>query len=325
MEPVKDQGHSPAEPVIAVAAAPAEPAVEAAASLTVADAIPSPTTAEAVPSPIPAEGSSIAPAPPSEPAAQSPATAPIAEPAAQNHAAMTPPLPSGQPLRIVPITSGAEGEKLRPTRTLGKPPEPATPSRSSRFGLLAASIALAAGFGAAAGAAGTASVSRLLATPPPAPISVERVDNTGEIKALRESIAQMRGSVRTLSEGITTLRANADQSAKANQAQFAKLGETLDRLDRRATASAAAPEITGSINKPPPLPPLDPKAKPPVIEGWTLRDVYDGVAFVQQGRAQEGVEVVIGDDIRGVGRVQDIRRQDGRWVVVTNRGIIVSR
>jgi hypothetical protein len=36
-------------------------------------------------------------------------------------------------------------------------------------------------------------------------------------------------------------------------------------------------------------------------------------------------EVYPGDPLPGVGRVNAIRRQDGRWVVVTDRGLIVAR
>jgi len=54
-----------------------------------------------------------------------------------------------------------------------------------------------------------------------------------------------------------------------------------------------------------------------------LRDVYDGGAVVE-GRSGT-YEVYAGDPIPGVGRVDAIRRQDGRWVVVTSRGLIVAR
>jgi hypothetical protein len=36
-------------------------------------------------------------------------------------------------------------------------------------------------------------------------------------------------------------------------------------------------------------------------------------------------EVVPGANLPGLGRVETIRRQDGRWVVVTSRGLIVAR
>jgi hypothetical protein len=36
-------------------------------------------------------------------------------------------------------------------------------------------------------------------------------------------------------------------------------------------------------------------------------------------------EVYAGDPVPGAGRVDAIRRQDGRWVVVTSKGLIVGR
>jgi len=36
------------------------------------------------------------------------------------------------------------------------------------------------------------------------------------------------------------------------------------------------------------------------------------------------IEVEAGDVVPGVGRIESIRRQDGRWMVVTSNGIIPS-
>jgi hypothetical protein len=75
------------------------------------------------------------------------------------------------------------------------------------------------------------------------------------------------------------------------------------------------PEATGSIaEKQPP--------KPAVVEGWILRDIHDGFALVEGRRGM--MEVGPGSNIPGVGRVETIKKQDGRWIVVTPKGIIVS-
>jgi hypothetical protein len=59
------------------------------------------------------------------------------------------------------------------------------------------------------------------------------------------------------------------------------------------------------------------------VEGWVLRDVYRGAAMIQ-GRGGI-IEVVPGDHLPALGRIEALQRQDGRWVVVTSRGLIVSR
>jgi hypothetical protein len=61
----------------------------------------------------------------------------------------------------------------------------------------------------------------------------------------------------------------------------------------------------------------------PTVEGWVLRGVANGVALIESRR---GIyEVYAGDPVPGAGRVDAIRRQDGRWVVVTSKGLIVGR
>ena len=61
----------------------------------------------------------------------------------------------------------------------------------------------------------------------------------------------------------------------------------------------------------------------PTLDGWVLRDVAYGGALIDGRRGT--YEVYAGDIIPGLGRVDAIRRQDGRWVVVTSRGLIVAR
>ena len=93
--------------------------------------------------------------------------------------------------------------------------------------------------------------------------------------------------------------------------------ETLDRLERR-TASAAAPDVTGSVTSV-----EKQQSKPPVIEGWTLRDYYAGRA-VLENRNGRLYEVGPGSNLPGVGQIETIKRVDGKVVVTTPKGIITS-
>jgi hypothetical protein len=141
-------------------------------------------------------------------------------------------------------------------------------------------------------------------------------------------------------------RAQADPAAK-----IAKLSETVDKLRAAPAAapaavaavpaaSSAAKETTGSIapaqqaavtpagSKTEAKIDIRPDAKTevgrlPTLEDWVLRDVGYGGALI--GGRRGTYEVYAGDMIPGLGRVDAIRRQDGRWVVVTSRGLIVAR
>ena len=84
---------------------------------------------------------------------------------------------------------------------------------------------------------------------------------------------------------------------------------------QQAAAAPAAPA--------PAAPPKPEVARLPTVEGWVLRDVANGSALIESRRGM--YEVYAGDPIPGLGRVDAIRKQDGRWVVVTSKGLIVAR
>jgi hypothetical protein len=99
--------------------------------------------------------------------------------------------------------------------------------------------------------------------------------------------------------------------------KIARLTDAVEKLERKTASTAAAgePEITGSIV---------PKQqdKPSIVSGWVIREIFDGAAMVE---SRHGLyEAVPGANLPGLGRVETIRRQNGRWVVVTPKGIIVS-
>jgi hypothetical protein len=226
---------------------------------------------------------------------------------------------------------------------------PVARSQSSRFPLLAASVAIAAAFGAILGSIGHAAVVRYTAAPVVAAAPVETFKLAAREQAqLKELISRLRGDVAALKTEIegSTKVSNAqfaklaDRVDRAEKAQsepagkLAKMAETLDRIDRRAAigtvaaapaaqpaapiqTASAAPETTGSIPQEAKLAP----PKPPAVEGWVLREVVDGFALIEgfNGRL---FEVGPGSNIPGVGRVEAIKRQEGQWVVFTPKGVI---
>lgn len=217
-----------------------------------------------------------------------------------------------------------------------------------RLSAMAAVVAIAACVGAISGALATAGVMHF-ASPATAQVadtsaldaSVSRID--ADIVALKANVEHASKT------GVSQFNRANDRLDKLEKAQaepmakLAKLSETVDKLratppaaPTQAAAAVPAKETTGSIAPAPtqvataaaaPAPaPAAPKTEVgrlPTIEGWRLRDVANGGALIE-GRG--GLyEVYAGDPIPGIGRVDAIRRQDGRWVVVTGKGLIVAR
>lgn len=198
------------------------------------------------------------------------------------------------------------------TRPLNDAPVPADARRPLS---LVAMVAIAALVGAVSGGAATLSLTHFMkddhatvaaATAAATAAAAERD------KAIDGALAKVNAELASLKNGV-------ESSNKASSAKLTKLGEALDKLK-----TPPAPETTGSITPPAAAPAAAPQInRLPTIDGWALRDVSGGGATVV-GRS--GVyEVYVGDPLPGVGRVDAIRRQDGRWVVVTSRGLIVAR
>lgn len=166
-----------------------------------------------------------------------------------------------------------------------------------------AMAAIAAAVGALSGAAATFGVAHL-------------ATNDQAATTIDDKIARFNAD-------LAAVKTNIETSTKTSTARLAKMSEALDKI------KPPAPEITGSIMPPPaPVPPVSAPVAPqfsrlPVLQDWVLREVGDGGATIE---GRQGIfEVFAGDPLPGVGRIDAIRRQDGRWVVVTSRGLIVAR
>jgi hypothetical protein len=226
--------------------------------------------------------------------------------------------------------------------------EPAPKQGNSRILAIAVMIALGITVGAVGGSMATSGLGKMFAAD----------DSKSANHALEEHVAR-------LDTELTALKAEVDRNAKQSAAARAKSAERFDRLEKGQAepaqklaklsetveklrtapppAPAAAPtpppapapvasatpkDVTGSINAPAaaPAPQAAPKpevARMPTVEGWRILDIAGGGATIE-GRA--GIfEVYAGDPVPGLGRVDAIRKQDGRWTVVTSKGLIVAR
>ena len=169
-----------------------------------------------------------------------------------------------------------------------------------------------------------------------------------EIRNLRETVAQLRKQMSGVSENLDGLRTAVDQSSKATNDRFGRFAENLDRIERVSSSSTAkldklalaqtqtpapapaavqsqpsqaapmmaslgSPEITGSV------PPSAPRK---VIKGWSVRQAYEGIAILQSPNGV--IEVVLGQQVPGLGRIEEIRNESGRLVVESSGGVIYS-
>jgi hypothetical protein len=203
-----------------------------------------------------------------------------------------------------------------------------------RLSALAAVVALATVAGALGGALATAGFTNFVGGNPASAAN-----------------AALEASVARIDADLLALKASVEHSSKMSTAQFNRTGDRLDKVEKAqaepaaklarlseavdklraapqvaspvlAAAPAAAKEVTGSIAPPAAARKVE-VTRLPTVDGWVLHDVANGGALIE-GR-QGMYEVYAGDPVPGLGRVDAIRRQDGRWVVVTSRGLVVAR
>ncbi len=322
-------GSEPAkiEPPSDVGAPPAREAVKIEAP----DFVPSPSIAAA-----PADA--VTPLPPAPPIVA--IDAPKADAPQVEAADDAPPVASPKPIvlyRMSPRDETSAGEDATTAETTAGAAKASWPwLKLRRVTPLAASIAIAAAVGAMAGSAGTAGLGGLWASPQ-APVK------SADMRPLRDTIAH-------LNTELAALKASIENSGRTSNVQLTKLGDRLERVERAQVepaaklakltdavdriehhtpaATSSAHDVTGSITAPATQPataalPTRP-GNPPILDGWFVRGVYNGAALIQT-RYGGVIEVERGDNLPGLGRIENIRRQDGRWVVVTSRGMIIMR
>jgi hypothetical protein len=212
---------------------------------------------------------------------------------------------SNLPMVIAPkLGAGEDDEVEEPAADSAAPSQ----AHSRRFLVLAASVAFAASFGSFVGSVSGSGMARYLYPVEPA----SGIANTTD--AMRELKLELAD--------LSTIKADLDNASRSTVSQFTKLSDRLDRLDQR-TASA---DITGSIAAPAgvPVPPADaPKFTDRILQDWVVQEVQGGRALVEN-RYGGVFDVGSGSTLPGIGRVDQIKRQDGQWLVLTERGTITS-
>jgi hypothetical protein len=237
----------------------------------------------------------------------------------------------------------ASNASAAPTQTataawIGKVRSSLTAAVPARSALVAGGIGFVAGAGLLTAAVSAPALGHLFATtasPPPWNAAIE------DIQTLKRSIAKLDAKIASLKTSVdaATRHANTQRAqitertqheARAQtdmQARLTKIDDAIDRLEKRATAAAAA-DITGSVAPRyaaaaagAPAPAAKP-AEPPIVKGWVIRHISHGHALVANRNGM--FEAAPGLLLPELGRVQAVTRKDGRWVVVTDKGIITT-
>jgi hypothetical protein len=198
-------------------------------------------------------------------------------------------------------------------------------ARSRRFAFTPATASMVAVLvGTAIGSAATAGLLYLNAAPAAPTTSTASFDQIHrELAALKASI---NGSAKQSTTQIAEIADRMDRAEKSQAdtgAKLARTAESLDRLDDRLAANAApaaASDVTGSLS----TGTLGTLPAGPGDRTAALVDPKQAASawreLLSESRMWEIHKSRFDLTLPGIGRIEGVKRQDGRWVVVTSRG-----
>src|SRR3954470_2966371 len=172
---------------------------------------------------------------------------------------------------------------------------------------------------------------------------------SADIRNLRATVPQLRRQGTGGSESLDSLRTSVDLSSKATTDRFGRFADNLDRIDRASSSSTAKLErlAQAAVSAPAMSPPQPPAQSMPmiasagsgvdttgsllaserapapkkVVKGWSVRQAYEGIAILQGPNGL--VEAILGQQVPGLGHIEEISNENGRLVVLSSSGAIL--
>ncbi|TXN72592.1 hypothetical protein FV228_09415 [Methylobacterium sp. WL18] len=145
---------------------------------------------------------------------------------------------------------------------------------------------------------------------------------------LEQAEREHSGRIANLAAQLERRASVAASAVKAEPTQTGSLADTRPADAKVTEAKAVDAKSAEARSAEAKASEAKPKAvaaeKPPVIDGWAVRDVYDGAAILEN-RRRRIVEVGPGDLLPGIGRVEGVERRGREWVVVTRQGLVTSQ
>jgi hypothetical protein len=160
--------------------------------------------------------------------------------------------------------------------------------------------------------------------------------------SLDGSQRQLLARLEDFSDRLHRVERDGTETVAPVLARLDLLNERLERIERSvriapaptqpapptsavtpATKAAAPAQASAPVRTPQRPEKTQAPAETKKVASWVLREVIDGVAILQGPRGV--IDVSVGDLVPGIGRVQSIARQGGRWIVATSKGVITAR
>lgn len=142
------------------------------------------------------------------------------------------------------------------------------------------------------------------------------------LQAPTPGMEKMDARLSDLSARLDQLEAAVEALAvpAANPQEMASLRSAIDRLSDKVDSMAAkpAPVSRSSVA----AAPSTPKKKSTSSVSWVLKSAQPGRAIVSRAGQSEVYSVGVGDSLEGIGRIDSVALENGRWIVRGTKGSV---
>jgi hypothetical protein len=127
------------------------------------------------------------------------------------------------------------------------------------------------------------------------------------------------GGAASVGDGLKRHPSPASSRAKPSVGAAPPSPSTIDRSPALEQHTASLRLSANDLDRRAKLTPI-PETRPTTIEGWTLREVTNGIAILE---GPNGIwRVRRGDSLPEVGRIDSVLLWGERWIVATSKGLI---
>lgn len=161
--------------------------------------------------------------------------------------------------------------------------------------------------------------------PMPAPASADLQEGMEKINTQLSDLSARMDQIETALQSLTVPSVNPQEIESLRSAVDALSGKVDDLAKKPASQRATAKKTSSSDTPEAPAAPRKKTVSAPALSSpWVLKSAQPGRAIVSRAGDSEVFSVAVGDSLEGIGRIEGVTQENGRWIVQGTKGIIAQ-
>lgn len=148
-----------------------------------------------------------------------------------------------------------------------------------------------------------------------------RSEMEAKVSEANQKIEALNATIKELEEKLSDVSSNAAEAAKQAAEKAAEEATREANLKAAAATTAQAPAPKKAEAKPAPVASKPAPASSKAVV-WILRSAGPGWATLSSQTTGETRAVAVGEQVEGLGKINSIANENGRWTVRGSRGVV---